>query len=111
MTALRKSISRRTNTALDGSFGRERNRRIVVTLHPGNGLDVPDTLEFRPERTRRREFITVASCYRLAIQGRLQKARLEKARKAKEKKSLQRASARVARADRKFRNQLEALGL
>lgn len=53
MTKLSKSVRRLTNTALSSAFGPDRAKRIVITIIPGNGRDVEDRLELRPERTRR----------------------------------------------------------
>lgn len=87
MTKLHKAVRRVTNTALDGSFGPDRNKRIVITIIPGNGQGTGDRLELRPERTRRAEAITVADCYRYALRCRVNSEVLAKARERKAKKA------------------------
>ena len=105
MTTLKKPVRRVTNTALDGSYGRDRNKRIVVTLTPGDGKKIPDVLELRPERTRRAERIAVMDVYRFAIRARANLELLEKARARKGKLAARRESARIARADARLRRQ------
>lgn len=90
MTKLKKPVSRLTATHLDGSFGPDRNKRIVVSIIPGDGKSIPDLLELRPERTRRAERITVADVYRYAMRCRVNLTVLEKARARKIKRQEQR---------------------
>lgn len=78
MTTLTKPIHRITSAKLDGTFGVDRNRRIVVTLVPGDGREVPDLFELRPLRTRRPERVAVMDVYRWALQNRV---RLEQRQK------------------------------
>ena len=75
-TALAKPITRRT-------VGRHRGRRLVVTLQPG------DLLELRPERTRRAELVTLAAVYDLAVRMRVagELAERRAARKAKRRRA------------------------
>ena len=54
MTPLNKSLSRRT-------IGQHRGRRFVVILEPG------DVIGFRPERTRRVFYTTLAACFDMAV--------------------------------------------
>ncbi len=87
MTPLSRPVRRVILASLDGSFGPDRNRRIVVTLIPGNGGSTPDLVELRPERTRRGEQIAVMDLYRYALRCRSNretrlKAQLKKERKA-----------------------------
>lgn len=102
MTLLRKPVSRVTNTALDGSFGADRRRRIVVTLLPGNGDDVPDMIELRPERTRRPERLALADVLRYAVRCRVACEQLERARKIKANKAAKRESDAIRRGDRRI---------
>ena len=102
MTILKKPVRRVTTSALDGTFGPDRRKRIVITLIPGNGADVPDTLELRPERTKRPERIAVLDVYRFAMRCRVNCQLLTKARERKAKKEAARERARIARADRKL---------
>ena len=54
MTPLNKSLSRRT-------VGQHRGRRFVVILEPG------DVIGFRPERTRKVFYTTLAACFDMAV--------------------------------------------
>lgn len=96
MTSLTKPVTRKSDAELDGSFGPDRNKRIVVTIHPG-GL-----LTLRPERTRRAETVALIDVYRFAIRSRVNRTHLEKARERKEKKAIRLAAQRQARAERKL---------
>lgn len=105
MTPITKPTRRRTNAALDGSFGQDRHKRLVVTLLPGTG-DVPDLLELRPEGTRRREVIAICDIYRLAIRARVNLANLERARAKKVKVIAARERQALDRAARKLKRPL-----
>lgn len=106
MTILIKPVTRRSQSALDGSFGPDRGRAIIVRLVPGDGKDIHDTLELRPERTRRTERVAIIDVYRFAVRCRAQRDALEKARAAKEKKAQRLATQRLDRAERRFRQSL-----
>lgn len=54
-----------------------RGRRLVVTLVPG------DVLELRPERTRRAEYLPLAAAYDLAVKMRVAAERADRARRRK----------------------------
>lgn len=103
MTPLSKPISRKTNTKLDGSFGPDRDKHIVVKLVPGDGKEIPDLLELRPIRTQRVERVAVMDVYRWAMRCRVNRELLEKARARKEVKAQQRASRRLDAQERRFR--------
>lgn len=98
MTILKKPVRRVSNVGLDGSFGSDRNRRIVITLIPGNGDDVPDLIELRPERTRRAETIAVMDVYRYAVRSRVFKEKMEKGKEKEAKKRARAADAAITRA-------------
>ncbi len=102
MTALKKPISRVSNTPLGGAFGADKKRRIVITIIPGNGDDVRDTFALRPERCRssRTEHITVEDVYRFAIQCRVNRQQLSKAR---EKLAAKREKAAIREQHRRLR--------
>lgn len=70
MTPLSKSLSRRT-------IGTHRGRRFVVILEPG------DVIGFRPERTRRVFYTTLAACFDMAVR---QQVIADRAAKRKGKK-------------------------
>lgn len=105
MTPLRKTVSRITNTALDGCFGPDRGRRIVITLVPGNGDTVHDLIQLRPHGTRRSEQIAAVDVYRYAMRCRVGKEQrdkaLAKAQAAKARKDAARRDRELARAVRK----------
>lgn len=86
MTLLSKPFRRVTTDTLNGAFGADRGKRIVITLIPAHGAS-PAMIELRAERTRRPETITVPDLFRLAIWRRVNTAQLEKARKKKEEKA------------------------
>jgi len=111
MTPLNKPIHRVTNSPLDGSFGPDRHRHLVVTLVPGNSKGTPDVIELRPHGTRRSERIAVMDAYRIAIKARVNRELLEKARDRKQRKAEQRANASIARADAKMRREARAARL
>jgi hypothetical protein len=100
-TLLRRRVIRVTNSALDGCFGRDRNRRIVITLVPGTDT-VPDLIQLRPYGTRRTESIAAIDVYRIAIRRRVNCELLKKATAKKEKLRERRAKARIASADRRM---------
>lgn len=107
MTPLKKPVSRVTNGSLDGSFGPDRNRRVVVTLTPGNGRDVPDLITLRPHGTRRGETAAVIDVYRFALRCRVSRALLEKARNRKSKLAEKRAQRRLDARETRFRKKLK----
>jgi len=97
VTDLARKVTRRvTQAQLDGSFGPDRNKRIVVTLHPDGRL------ELRPERTRRSESIHILDAYRYAMQCRVNAVVREKARERKAKKAVRLAQQRQARAEKRL---------
>lgn len=96
MTKLNTPVRRVSDATLDGSFGPDRNRRIVVTLHP-NG-----TIELRPERTRRSEIIHLLDAYRYALRCRVNRVTLEKARDKKARKAVRLARQRQERAEKRL---------
>lgn len=108
MTKLHKKLTRVGQAPLGFSFGSDRGKRIVVSLLPGNGSDVDDMIELRPERTQRAETLRVSDIYRYAIQCRLNRAHLEKAREKKAKKDASRAHAKMLREVRRENKALTA---
>lgn len=63
-TALTSRVSRITTSVLDGSFGSDKHKRLVVTLIPTPDCDL---IELRPAGTDRAETLTLAECYRIAV--------------------------------------------
>lgn len=92
----------KTTGTLDGSFGPERGRKLIVTI------DHNDVITLRPERTRHKEAVHLVDVYRFAIRARVNRTVLEKARLKKEKKKEQRESRRVQYFDQKLRSELRA---
>lgn len=86
-------VVRVTRKELDGSFGRDRHRKLVVKLKAG------DVLEMWPQGTRQKVTIEIAQVYRQAIHYKAQIALLEKARARKVAKANARAQARMHRAE------------
>ena len=97
-------VKRLTIGTLDGSFGPDRDKRLVVTFIPGDGLNVPDLLEIKPLRARsgRTERVAVMDIYRYAVKCRANLLVLTKARHKKEQKQLRLARARQARAEQRL---------
>ena len=91
------NVWRITREALDGCFGRDRGRRLVV------GMVGVDQLVFRPQGTRQEVRLNVVDAYRIAIQRMANIAALERARERKAAKQRSRESAAIARADRRIR--------
>lgn len=107
MTKLHKKLTRVANAPLGFSFGSDRGKRVVVSLLPGNGHDVDDMIELRPERTRRSETLRVSDIYRYAIQCRVNRVQLERAREKKAKRDESRKHAKMLR-EVKRENALES---
>lgn len=95
------AIHRVTIKELDGTFGPDRGKRIVLAYVPGNSY-LPDTLELRPQGTRRTERLAVIDVYRYAIRCRVGRELLEKARDRKAKKAERLARHRQDRAEKRL---------
>ena len=91
MTPLNKPVRRMSRGTLSCCFGPDSNRKLIVSLEPG------DLLTLKPSRTRRAETISLFDVYRLALQFRVNRAQLEKAREKKAKKAQRLADLRLAR--------------
>lgn len=103
MTLLHKPVKRVSLTELDGSYGPDRNKRLVITLIPGNGINVADLISLRPERARRSEQITVQDVYRYALRCRVGRELLEKARAKKQRNADRRAANRLKYAEKRIK--------
>ena len=101
MTLLNRPITRKTNSALTSMFGPYRDKRIVITLIPGNGDDVPDLISLRPERTQRAEQVAAIDVYMWAMKCRINAATMERLRERKAKLAIQRADRALTRAAKK----------
>jgi hypothetical protein len=103
MTSLKKPV-RRVSASRAAKYGPDRDKRIVVTLLPGNGGDVPDMLELRPERTQRPERAALADVYQWLVKCRINAGVMAKLRERKAKKE----AARIERArQRELRRSLQ----
>jgi hypothetical protein len=61
----KRKLERATKGTLDGSFGADRGKRLLVSFCPG------DLLVLRPLRTQRPEMVSVFDVYRFAIMSRI----------------------------------------
>lgn len=61
MTSITKSTTRVTVGELDGNFGPDRGRKLIVELAPG------DVINLRPKGTRQRVSVRIADVYRYAL--------------------------------------------
>lgn len=104
MTRLTKPVRRVAAETLGAQFGPDRNRRLIITLHPGDGAKVPDMLLLKPlgTGTKRTERIAVIDCYRLAMRARVNLAVLEKARKRKKSLALKREARSIKATERRL---------
>jgi|ERR1051325_1000046 hypothetical protein len=91
-----RRIVRITRETLDGSFGCDRGRKLVVRLLPH------DVIEIRPYGTTRPMHGTVNDVYRFLVRRAANAALLEKARARKELKVQQLARQRLRRAERRL---------
>lgn len=92
----KSKVSRTLSIALDGTFGPDRGKRLVITVR------MDGRIEIRPERTTRTETIHVLDLYRYAIRCRANQAVLARARDRKAKKAERLAKARQERAERRL---------
>ena len=88
-----------TREALGGQFGSDKRRKLIVTLEAG------DLIVIRPQGTRRAEKMSAVDVYRYMIRCKANLISLTKARERKERKSVRLAAARIARADKRIREQ------
>jgi len=99
-TPLKRRVTRVSQSTLDGCFGSDRGRRIVITLIPGTGA-TPDLIELRPHGTRRPERLATMDVYRYAIRCRVGREQLEKARAKKARMEAARQTRALERAVRR----------
>jgi len=95
-------VKRVTRSELDGSFGRDRGRKLVVSLEAG------DRLVLRPAGTRQAVDAPMADIYRWMIWRRASRAQLEKARERKLVRQRQREARRLDAAERRLRQSARA---
>lgn len=103
MTRLNNPVARVTRCALDGTYGPDRDRPVVIKLIPGDPeTNIPDMMELRPLGTRRSERVAVMDVYRYALRCRVNRDVLEKARHKKERKAQRLADLRQKRAEKRL---------
>lgn len=86
-----RSVTRVTAEALDGTYGKDRGRKLCVTLGYG------DLLHLRPQGTRRVKTLRLQDLLSYAYRCEANQTRMEKVRLAKEKKRLRAEAARSRR--------------
>lgn len=91
------NVWRVTRDALDGTFGRDRGRRLVV------GIVGVDQLVFRPQGTRQEVRLNIDDAYSIALQRRANLAVLERARARKVAKAERLEAARIVREEKRIR--------
>jgi hypothetical protein len=95
MTILKKPVTRVAQTELDGHHGRDRGRRIVITLIPA--ADGNDMIELRPQGTRRPKRVKVQDLYSYMLRCESNVSAMAKLRAIKAKKEQQRKERAWAR--------------
>lgn len=90
-------VTRITRNELDGSFCRDRGRKLVVTL------EAVDRICLRPAGTRQKLDAPLDEVYRWMVQRRAIRLQLERARERKIVKQRQREAHALDRAERKLR--------
>lgn len=99
MTPLTK-VTRRTVGALDGTFCRDRGKRLIVTLE---ATATDDLIILRPERNRCGVVkLSLADVYRYGLRCQANAAVLEKARHKKEVRQRQREARALKYAEKKL---------
>lgn len=105
MTRLTRAVRRLTVGALSGQFGPDANRRMVVSIVPGDGRELPDMIHIKPMGRFAKlatERISIMDAYRIAMRNRVNLEVLTKARTTKAAKALKRESRRIKAQERKL---------
>ena len=89
-------VVRRTRNALDGQYGKDRGRKLVVRLKAG------DVIEIWPLGTRQRYSAELAHIFAWMIRGAAARACLEKARARKAKKQEARSRRNLRNAEKRL---------
>lgn len=100
MTTLTKPVRRASNSNLSHAHGRDKNRRIIVTLIPAHGDGVPDLIQLKLERLRRTRSIALEDLWVYLIKCEVNQKKMAGLREKKAKKEAaqkQRAWARELR--------------
>lgn len=91
--------SRRTKNGLSGSYGPDRDKRLIVSLRDG------DIIAIRPERTRREVTVTAHDLYATMLRWQANRVNLEKARERKERASIRREALAIKRTEDRIRRE------
>lgn len=91
---------------LDGFYGRERGKRLVLTYIPGTD-STDDIIELRPKGSRISERLAVQDIYRMAIQARVNSVKMAKLRDRKARRATSLANQRDRRAEARLTRPLE----
>lgn len=97
-----QEVSRVTRETLDGSFGPDRGRKLVVSLKSG------DILTLRPLKTRQVVSAPLDEIYRWMLQRKANTEHLRKARETKARKAALRVRRQLDAAERRVRRPLPA---
>lgn len=100
MTKLSKPVRRVSSTRLSACHGRDKNRRIIVTIIPGNGGSVPDLINLKPERLKKSRSIALEDLYIYLVKCEANQKFMARLRERKAKKE-------AARAQRAWKRQLK----
>lgn len=90
-------VWRCTRGELDGSFGRDRGRKLVV------GLLTPDLLVLYPKGTRQKVTLPIDEVYRIALVRKANISHMAEMRERKVKRQAQRERRRLDAAERRIR--------
>ena len=90
-------VWRVTREVLDGSFGRDRGRKLVV------GFVAPDLLVLYPKGTRQKVMFPIDEIYRTALYRKANIAHMQGMRERKAKRQEQRARRRLDAQERRFK--------
>jgi hypothetical protein len=93
-------VWRQTRNELDGTFGCDRGRKLVV------GLIAPDLLVLYPKGTRQKVTVPLSEVYRIALVRRANVLHMADMRERKIKKQQQRERRALANRDRRFSQSL-----
>lgn len=103
-----KKVTRVTVGTLDGFFGPDADRKVVIQFVPGDGRGIKDVLRLRPYKTPRWETVAVIDVYRFAIRSRVNAETLARARERKAKKAERLARKRLDTAERRFKKKIKS---
>lgn len=86
-----RSVTRLTEGELGGQFGKDKHRRLAVSIVFG------DMVILRPHGTRRSEVVNLVDLYSYALRCKANKALMERLRERKAKKEAARQAAKSRR--------------